>query len=125
MYMLDAGSWQSDAPREHELVRAMHDIVVGQKELSQRIATTIMDLGGTVSPGPFPMEFTDMNFLALDFMAREVLELQRRDIGEIEGVVRSVAGEPEAKAIAQEALGSAKANIETLEGLLAKQPVGT
>ncbi|MCE9606226.1 MAG: hypothetical protein K8U03_15125 [Planctomycetia bacterium] len=125
MYMLDAGSWQSDAPKENEFVQAMHNIVIGQKELSQRIATVIMDLGGVVSPGPFPMEFTDMNFLSLDFMVRETLGLQRRDIGEIEGIVRGVGNEPEAKAIAQEALGAAKAHLETLEALTAKQPVAT
>lgn len=123
MYMLDAGSWQSDAPKEHELLRTINNIVVGHRAISERIAAVIMDVGGVVSPGPFPMEFTDMNFLSLDFMVRETQKLQHRDITEIEEIARAVSNVPEAKAIAQEALGEAKAHLEQLQALTAKQPV--
>jgi len=123
MYMLDAGSWRSDAAKESDLLQLMNNIVVGHRAISQRIAQTIMDVGGVVSPGPFPMEFTDMNFLSLDYMVREVLELQRRDIGEIENIVRGLSDVPEAKAIAQEALGEARAHLEALQAAVGAAPV--
>lgn len=122
MYMLDAGSWTSDAPKDGELLRAIDNIVVGHKNLAQKIATTIMDLGGVVNTPTFPMEFTDMNFLSLDFMAREVLTLQIRDLAEIEKIVWNVSSNADAKAVAQEALGEAKAHLELLDGILSKQP---
>jgi len=123
MYMLDAGSWAGTGSKDGELLQAMNNIVVGHKNLSQKIATTIMDLGGVVNSPTFPMEFTDMNFLSLDFMAREALSLQIREIAEIEKIVWNVSANADAKAVAQEALGEAKAHLELLDGILSKQPV--
>jgi hypothetical protein len=123
MYMLDAGSWASQAPKDSELLQAMNNIVIGNKNLSQKIAATIMDLGGVVSSPTFPMVFTDMNFLSLDYMAREVLALQIRDLAEIEKIVWNVSSNADAKAVAQEALGEAKAHMEALDTILSKQPV--
>lgn len=122
MYMLDSGSWASNAPKESELLQAMNNIVVGHKNLSQKIASTIMDLGGVVNTPTFPMEFTDMNFLSLDYMAREALALQIRDLAEIEKIVWDVSSNADAKIVAQEALGEAKAHLELLDGILSKQP---
>jgi hypothetical protein len=68
------------------------------------------------------MEFTDTNFLSLDYMLVEIIELLKRDMDQMRRIVIALGDDADAKALAQEALGAAKAHLEILTALAAKQP---
>ena len=67
-----------------------------------------------------PQEFSDANwhFVSLQFLLRPLLEHQASDVSRIENCVAQLAGDREAREIAEEALGSARAHLELLEGLV-------
>jgi hypothetical protein len=116
MYLADADPWVA---REHEpLLRALQNTVADQRAYSQRIAELILDRGGLLEPGEYPMEFTDLHFLSLDYLMGRLLESQRQAVAEIEQCVRRLQADPQALALAQEVLGSQRAHLEMFEACL-------
>ena len=86
-----------------------------------RIGEMIIELNGVIRYGEFPHRFADWHDLSLDFLLGKLIELQRLDIDRITKCVQWLEDSPRAKAIAQEALGEAKAPLESLEELSGKQ----
>lgn len=118
MYLHDADPWarsSDEAARE-----ALDHIIADQLHMSQRIASHIQDLGEAASPAEFPMEFTDLHFLSLEYLLRELLRYQRQAIADLEECVAALAESDDADAedaqrLAEETLGMERAHLESLE----------
>jgi hypothetical protein len=122
MYLVDAGPWRAETPLDDEAERVFHAMVFDQKGTCRRIAELILERHGALNPGSYPMEFTDKNFLALDYLIGEMLESQRRDLTAMQAILFALpASDTAARELTQEAIGAAKAHIETLETVVAKQ----
>lgn len=119
-YLADASPWTSQ--HDDKAVEALKNIVADQRVISQRIGELILDLGGRIEPGEYPLQFTDTHFLSLDYLLKELQYYQRQDIADIERIVARLVGEREAKELAEEALGAERAHLEAIEALLS-QPV--
>lgn len=115
MYLSYAPPWKSE--RDEPAAAALANVVSLQREMAQRIAELIAARRGRLDPGDFPMEFTDTQFLALDFLLGEIIHYQKQDIAALEQCVRQLSGDPEARTLAEEALGAERAHLESLEGL--------
>lgn len=122
MYLAEAGMWRSENAYDDELAKALQRLVSDYHGTCSRIAAAILDRGGAVEPSSYSMDFTDTNFLSLDYMLPEMIELHRRDMEDMRRIVLVVGDDADAKALAQEALGAAKAHLEILTALAAKQP---
>jgi len=120
-YLVDgAGApWLGD--RDRQAWSIMEGIAADQQRMTEKIAEAIFDRKGSPRMGETPVEFTDLNFLSLEYLLIEALYYQRQDIANIETCVAELASDPTAQHLAQEALGSARAHLELLEGLV-KQP---
>jgi hypothetical protein len=117
MYLSYAVPWSSSEPNGTQKVSdALDRLVEDQKLYSGRIADAILDRGGRIESGGFPMEFTDLHLLSLDFLLREMIRYLRRDIETIQRCV-DLLDDPAAKDLAEEALGNAKGHLDTLEEL--------
>ncbi|MBX7072554.1 MAG: hypothetical protein K1X71_05360 [Pirellulales bacterium] len=90
-------------------------MVAAQKAMAARIAELIIERDGRIAKGGFPMEFTDLNMLSLEYLVRESIELQRPVIAEIEGCIERLRGDAEARHLAEELLGQEKGHLENLE----------
>ena len=122
-YLAEAGLWRAPGKLDDETEQAFRAIVLDHKSTARRTAAVIVAAGGTVDAGSFPMEYTDKNDLALDYLVGEVIESERRTAAAIERILQSLTIDASAaRETAEEALGAAKAHIETLEGLANKQP---
>jgi hypothetical protein len=122
-YLAEVGRWRAPGAFDDETDRAFRAVVMDHQATARRTAAAITTAGGAIDCGPFPMEFTDKNDLASDYLLGEVVESERRDVVEIEQILRQLpAGAVEARDLAEESLGAAKAHIETLSALAAKQP---
>ena len=86
-----------------------------------RIGAMIVELQGVIRYGEFPRRFADWHDLSLDFILGKLIVMQQLDIDRIAKCVEWLDDSPRAKAIAQEALGEAKAHLESLEELVGKQ----
>jgi hypothetical protein len=68
--------------------------------------------------GQFPVDFTSINFVALDWVVPRLAEAQRREVATLEAEVPRAA-DPAARAALQELLEVKKRHLKLLEGLAA------
>lgn len=118
MYLTEASPWMDRG--DEKAAEALDNIVADQKLMTGRIAEFIMDSGGRIEPGEYPMEFTDTHFLSLDFLLGEVLRYQRQDIAAIEFIAEQLSEVRAARELAEETLGMEHAHREAIEALIAQ-----
>lgn len=115
VYLSHARPW---APWGQErAVDVLRDVAEDQLQRVDQIAHYVQDLGGMVQTGEFPMEYTDLHDLSLDYVLKVVKQRHRRDVSRIEQLISELAEDPRAAALAQESLGAAKAHLQSLEEL--------
>jgi hypothetical protein len=123
LYVADSGPVNDGTRADESAAKTLRDLVNNNLLYSRRFADAILDRHGDVERDSYPMEFTDKNFLSLDYLIRELTEYQRRDVAHIERIVAALGDDdPDAKELAQESLGAAKAHLEALEAAAAGQP---
>lgn len=115
IYLTDATPWTH--PGDAKATETLGHLVADQREMAGRIADLILERGGRVENSVFPIEFTDMNLLSLDFLLGEIRDRQRKNIATIERIVAALAHDREARELAEEVLGSERAHLEALEEL--------
>lgn len=103
----------------HEKLEVLQQIVDDQTQMSERIVSLLVEADAPQYSGNFPMEFTDLHDLSIDYLIQEAVAHQRRDIRTIEACVEALKSAPTAHALAEEALGMAKGHLQSLEELVA------
>lgn len=103
---------------DERLWEAIRHIMSDQSLMIDKIADYVESLDGTPNMGEFPMEFTSMHDLSIDYMTQQLLDRQQREVELIEMMSADLESGSPAKALAQEALGAAKAHVESLQECL-------
>ncbi len=119
MYLADACPWIHDGDARAK--QLLDHIVADYRMYSQRISDLLMERRRMTGYGEFPMAFTDTHDLSLDYLLNEMAYYQKQDIAAIQRCVADLAGDPEARALAEEVLGNARGHLESLEELLASE----
>ena len=88
-----------------------------QRLMVERIASVIMAEGGCPYLGEYPMSFTGMHDLSVDYLVREVAARQKQDVATMRECIAQLQDSPVARAVAEEALGAAEAHLQNLEEL--------
>lgn len=101
-------------PQDEPAVQSLRAIAADQQLLVERIGSMIIELDGLIRYGEFPHRYADWHDLSVPFLLARAIEVQERDIGRIEKCVAWLSDAPRARALAEEALGQAKAHLETL-----------
>jgi hypothetical protein len=124
LYVADSGPVNDGTSADANIARVLRDLIESNRQYSSRLAEAILDRHGEIALGSYPMEFTDKNFLSLEYLGREMVEYQRHDIAEFERITAALGDDDsDAKELAQESLGAAKAHLEALEAATNGQPV--
>jgi len=108
-------------PDRVDVVETLASIADDQDAMADRISRMVIDADALPRTGEFPMEFTDLHDLDLDFLLQLGVRYQEQDIGAIQSIVDRLQESPAARAIAEEALGMAKGHRDSLREL-AKAP---
>lgn len=119
-YLQDSHYWTRRGDERAEAV--VRHLVEDQRALSARLAELILERVGQIAPSSFPMEFTDLNLLSLDYLLQELIRHQRLDVETIEECVADLRGDRPARELAEEVLGNARGHLENLESVV-KAPV--
>ena len=119
-YLQGSHYWTHRGDARAEAV--VRHLVEDQRALAARIADLIFQRHGQIAPSSFPMEFTDLNLLSLDYLLQELIRHQRLDIETVEECVAALRGDREARDVAEEVLGNARGHLENLESVV-KAPV--
>lgn len=107
-------TWRLGDERARELLR---QIAEDHQRTVDRLGELVMELGGAVQFGGFPMTYASYHDLGFDFLRGRLIEYQQHVVKLLEQSIQQLAGVPLAQALAQEALGAAKAHRELLEEL--------
>jgi len=106
---------------DEEAKELLDQIASSQHEMRDRLAAAILENGGDVHPGEFPMDYTFYHDLSYEFIIHKVVEYQRRDIIILEQAASELNLAPMAKALVEESLGMAKGNLDSLLELTRQQ----
>ncbi len=118
MYLTDAAPWTHLG--DEKAVDVLHRMVEDQQQLATRIGEYVVEHYGPVELGDYPLDFPDMNDLAFDYLLGKLVACQRNDVATIERCVNQLQADFEARSLAEEALGSARGHLESLEELAAE-----
>ena len=115
IYLSYAPAWQiSDAP---EAMAVLEQIVADQKRIVDRLATFILENGGTVDSGEFPMSFTALHDLTVKYLVNLCIERQIKVISALEKLTEMLSLAPFAQSLAREVIGEAKGHLQNLQEL--------
>ena len=115
MYLSYAAPWQLKADARAAAV--LDQVVADQKRTVDRLANLMLESNCTLDQGEFPMSFTGLHDLSMDYLVSLCIDRQKKLIRVIERLADSLSLAPFAQAAAREALGEAKGHLENLEEL--------
>lgn len=99
-------------------LQVLAQIAADQQALAQRVAEAVHQQDGHTDTGQFPIQWTAIHDLDLEFLIRKAIEYQRRDVAETARCVDELAGTPPLESLAEEILATARRHLEMLEELI-------
>ena len=123
-YLSSARPW-SVTTQDDAALETLDDIVQDQQELVNRAADVINQRRGVVLLGEFPMEFTDLHDLSVDYLLERTLSYQQTDIGDLEAIAETIQADRGGEALVREAIGAAKGHLDSLRELIASRKIST
>ncbi|MFP6649024.1 MAG: hypothetical protein VB817_06170 [Pirellulaceae bacterium] len=112
VYLQYAPPWLEKG--HEEVTTVLEQIVSDQEATVDRIGTMIQSAGEDIDPGKFPISFTGLHDLSIEYLVSLMIEGQREIISISEQAVSELAADAMAQAVAQEAVGAAKAHLDSL-----------
>ena len=109
----------ADLARNSKARAVLDQIVADQKRTIDRLATIILESNGVIEHGEFPMSFTSLHDLSLEYLLKLLIERQGKTIAACERLADALNMAPYAQAAAREAVGEAKGHVENLQELQA------
>ncbi len=120
VYLMDALPWfergDEVGPETLEL------IVAGHMSMVDRIGQMILDGGGSINYGEFPMRYTSLHDLSFNYLRDKMIEYEQQLIEALTEYAEQLRLVPTAQAVTLEALGEAKAHLQSLREL--EHPAG-
>jgi hypothetical protein len=104
-----------------EVMEVLETMVTDQNSMADRISQMVMDQKELARTGEFPMEFTDLHDLDIDFLIDRAMVYQRQDIELVGQLLHQLQLSPAAKSLAEETLGMAKGHLQSLQELVQEQ----
>ncbi len=104
--------------------RLLQQLAADQQEYAQRLAEQIDRSGGVVESGGFPIRFTALHDLSLEYLIHEVLACHRHDVAAIEAAAAQLDPACSSCALVQEIAQSLRKRLEELEAALERNAGG-
>jgi hypothetical protein len=98
-------------------LEVLQSIAADHRALVDRLGELILDGNGVVAYGQFPLRYTALHDLSLDYLVQRLIEFENQFIPQISQCADQLRMSPAAQAVALEALGEAKAHRQSLEEL--------
>jgi hypothetical protein len=111
-YLLYAPPWACSG--SGSLLKAVGRIAADQQAEAGRLGRFLVRRYGYAELGQFPTQFTGYNDLAPDYLQQRLIEQQRLMIAELARCAEQLAGDPDAKRLAEEALAGEKLHLDLL-----------
>jgi hypothetical protein len=120
-YLSHAAPWVAYGNEEAHRVLAR---LVAEKEDHVHRITELLDARRhTIDRGEFPMDYTSLHDVSLDFLIKQLIREQRIDVGRIDACERRLSGDREGRGLAAEVLDAAQRHLRWLETLGSPEPI--
>jgi len=116
-----AACWPWTHRGDEEASAALEKIIKNQQEHCRRIAELILRRGGIVEPGPYAADYTNHNYLALDFLLEALIRDRKQAITRIEQFRQQCLRDQEALALVDSILRDEQNHLKELQSLSARQ----
>lgn len=103
-----------------KLMETIHAIAADQDGMVERISRMLYDAETPPRYGEFPMQYTDLHDLDIDFLMQAAVNYQELDIANIKAIAEQLQFAPAAQSLAEESLGMAKGHLDTLRESLSQ-----
>lgn len=116
-YLVSARPWSS-RNQGTKAADALKLVATDHQRMTDRIGSLILEMGGSVIKGEYPMLFTDMHDLSTDYILCEVRRLLQLDVERMAEIAEQLLSEPKPHAVAKEAVGAGKGHLQNLDELM-------
>jgi hypothetical protein len=118
-YLSFADPWVAYGNEEPR--RILTRMVADKEQFVARLTALLDARRHTIDFGEFPMDFTSLHDVSLEYLLNQLVEHQRRDVQTIEATLGQLAGDAEGRALVEEILASSRRHLHSLESLT-RQP---
>jgi hypothetical protein len=123
MYLSHAAPWVAYGHQEAQ--QTLDLLVADARHYATRISELLVARRHTVDLGEFPMAFTSLHDVSLDFLIEHLIAHQKRDLYRIEAITNRLSGDPEARAVAHEVLTNGQSHLKAIQSLQAQPTTAT
>jgi hypothetical protein len=113
VYLDGTRPWLS--PGGEDALSLLRRMAADHRRDAERLVAAIREAGARPEFGSFPVAFTAVHDLSLDYLLGRLIEAQQRGIQVIDQCVADLSGFPRCRALAEEILGNAQGYLEMLE----------
>jgi hypothetical protein len=121
MYLGFADPWVAYGNEEPR--RFLNRMLADNQQYVVRLTALLEARRYTIDFGEFPMDFTSLHDVSLEFLLKQIIEHQRRDVQVIETCLGCLKGDSEGRGLVEEVLASSRRHLQSLDGLT-RQPAG-
>lgn len=106
-------------PPSRDSVKETIDAIVGdQNVMVERLSQMLLDANTPPRFGGFPIQYTDLHDLDIDYLMRIAVDYQEQDIATITEIVDQLRLSPAAQSLAEEVSGMTKGHLDSLKEIL-------
>ena len=102
-------------PAHEPLSKALANLAADRRLFAQRTAQALLERGEYPDPGTFPLEYTGLNDVSIEYLTGEIIDSLQLDIEILPEFSAQLAEIPELHALAEEILGNTIGHAEILE----------
>jgi hypothetical protein len=121
-YLSHAAPWVAFG--EEESHRVLARVVTEREDHVHRLSELLDARRHVINRGEFPMDFTSLHDVSLDFLIKQLIHEERQNVARIEACERRLTGDREGRTLAAEALAIAQRHLRWLETMEPQEPVG-
>ena len=115
-------SWPWSRPDEEDVCRAVDALARRQREQARSIAALLDQRGWNIDFGTYPTEFTDLHYVALDYLLAELVKHEAGLTPEITALAAGCADDAEAAPLVERLLAEHCDAVRQLESLARSHP---
>jgi hypothetical protein len=112
-YLVEAKPWLQSG--DNVFLASLRNLIADQRHYAGRVANAVAERGGRPDPGPFPLEYSSANDLALDFLKKKILEQLHDDHIALARAAKQLANQPDLHPLVEEIVGNYRGHLEVLD----------
>ncbi len=113
MYLKDARPWTP--PQHRQAATVLDQVAAEHARYAQLVAREIVERDGRPDPGCFPLAFTALNDVSLDYALKAASRYQQVLVSQLDQCRQKLSADPQLRQLAEEIYASALTHLEMLQ----------